>query len=165
MLAKLIISGLFGLLYGGLSYAAFIIEEIPDALRLALVVGLAAFGLLLLYLQLRENRMFRRFEQAEKLLPGQPIEVLTANVREGQRIAGTRIYLYTGEICLLSLEKRGPVLTRIPPDRIRSATMASNVEMHLDLSDGRTLLILSPRMEELIHHLRWMGCSIQQPRT
>ena len=40
MLAKLIMSTLFGLLYGCLGLLAFAVTDVPDAPRMALVVGL-----------------------------------------------------------------------------------------------------------------------------
>ena len=160
MLYMLFTSSLFGLLYGGLGYLAFAVFEVPDALRKALIVGLSAFGLLLLMMQLNENRMQRRFDKARTLLPGQPQAMLRINMRQGRQISRVIACLYSGEICLLCVEKKEPVLTRLTPDVIRTVVLDPPVELRLLLTDGRLLMCLSAQAEELARHMRLMGCTV-----
>ena len=163
MLAKLIMSTLFGLLYGGLGLLAFLATDVPDAPRMALIVGLASFGLCLLMLQLLEDRMNRRYARAEKQLPPNPLGIFPVNIREQKRITSSnRLYLYQNEIRLVNVDKQTPRFYRIPAENLTHATLNPPVELLLKLTDGHAILLLCPRMEELVRQLRCMGCPVTE---
>ena len=159
---KLLLSGIFGLIYGVIGY--FVLFDVPNAGRWALILGLGAFALLLLGMLLNESRRARRYAKAEKLLPCSPQLCAGAHFREGRKVSSVNVYVCGEELVLLNVEKRTPTLTRIPRDLLRSAEMDASVELRLTLTDGRVLLLLSPYMEVLIRHLRMIGWSISEPR-
>ena len=162
MLAKLIMSTLFGLLYGCLGLLAFAVTDVPDAPRMALVVGLAAFGMCLLMLQLMEDRAIRRYTKAEAQLPANPLAVIPANIRQSKRItSSSRMYLYPDEIYLVNVDKKQPRYYRIALKELKLATLHPPVEVLLKMADGRVLQLLTPRAEELLRHLRMGGCPVE----
>ena len=155
LLPKVIVSAFFATIYGLLSYVFFL--DLHDAWRWALICGLAAFSLLLLMMLLQDERRTRRYARAEKLLPCRPDFRVGANVREGRRVAGVRVYLCGNEVILIDVRKREPDVMRISRSLLRTAEAVSQVELHLTLMDGRKLLVLTPYMEPLIQHLRKAG--------
>lgn len=152
---KLVLSGLFGLLYAGVSY--FISMDLPDAGRWAAISGLSAFGLLLLTMLLNDQRRARRYERAEKTLPCTPSFRVGANLREGRRVASVNVCLCRDEVILVNVDKREPALTRLTRASLRRAELESPIQLTLELTDGRVLLLLSPYMEALIRELRKIG--------
>lgn len=157
---KLFISGIIGLIYGLLSY--FLLMDLPGAGRMALICGLGTFALLLLILLLNDSRMARRYERAEKLLPGAPHFRVGANLRENNKVSSVNVYLLPDEIVLLNVQKREPVLTRITRDALRRAALEPPVQLTLETTDGRVLQMLSPYMEELVRQLRMHGWIITE---
>ena len=154
LMPKLIISGLFGLFDGFISYFALLLMEDPEPVRFALIMGLAAFALMLLFLLLKEEMMARRFEKAEKLLPGQPQLYAGANLRQDRKIASVKMYIYRDEVYLINVHQREPIITRIARHNVSTAQMESTIQLNLTLNDGQVLMLLSPYMEALVHQLR-----------
>lgn len=152
---KLILSGFFGLLYAGISYLLFM--DLPDAGRWAAISGLSTFGLLLLMMLLNDQRRARRYERAERNLPCTPSFRVGANLREGRRVASVNVYLCRNEVILVNVAQKKPVLTRITRDNLRRAEVEPPIQLTLELTDGRVLLLLSPYMESLIRELRKIG--------
>lgn len=157
---KLLISGFFALIYGFLSY--LMLMDLPGAGRLALIFGLATFGTLLLVLLLRDNRLARRYEKAEALLPWEPEFQVGANMRRDNTIAGVTVYLRGDEMALLDVHKKEPVMLHIPRPLLKQAELTPPVELRLTLTDGAELRLLSPYMEQLIRELRRNGWYIEE---
>lgn len=157
---KLLLSAILGLIYGLASY--FILMDLPDAGRWALISGLSAFALVLLILLINDSRMARRYERAEKSLPVAPHFRVGANMREDKKVSSVNVYLCGSEMILLDVHKREPVTIRITRDMLSRAELSSSVQLALELSDDRTLLLLSPYMEALIRELRKMGWFITE---
>lgn len=157
---KLIIAGIFGLFDGLLSY--FFMMDLPDAPRWALISGLAAFGLLLLYMLLNDEVRARRYERAEKELPRLPSFRMGANLRTEKKVASVNVYLCGPEIVLINVSRREPVITRLPRHELRKLILVPPVELRLETCDGSRLLLLSPYMEELIRRLRQDGWPVDE---
>ena len=157
---KLLISGFFGLVYGFLSY--FLLSDLPGADRMALIIGLSIFGTLLLILLLRDNRMTRRYEKAEALLPWEPEFQVGANMRRDNRIASINIYLCGDEMALMDVHKKEPRMLHITPALLCKAELAPPVELRLTLNDDASLQLLTPYMEQLIRELRRNGWRIDE---
>lgn len=157
---KLLISGFFSLVYGFLSY--FLLMDLPGAGRLALIFGLATFGILLLVLLLRDSRQARRYEKAEALLPWEPEFQVGANMRRDNKLGGVNVYLRGDEMALLDVHKKEPVMIRIPRTQLQRAELDPPVELRLTLADGAELRLLSPYMEHLIRELRRNGWYIEE---
>ena len=155
LLPKVIIATFCSTLYGGLSY--FLLMDLPEAWRWALISGLACFSLLMLFMLLQDERLARRYQKAEKQLPCQPQFQVGVNIREERKVSSARLCLCENEVILVNVHRREPVLTRLPRHQLRTAENLSPVELRLTLMDGRTLLLLTPYMEELIRHLRRAG--------
>ena len=162
LMPKLLISGFFAFVYGLLSY--LMLMDLPGAGRLALIFGLATFGTLLLFLLLRDNRMARRYEKAEVLLPWEPEFQVGANMRRNNVVSGVNVYLKGDEMALLDVRKREPVMLHIPRTQLRKAELEPPVELRLTLLDGSELQLLSPYMEQLIRELRRNGWYIEELR-
>ena len=160
LIPKLFLSGILGLINGLSSY--FILMDLPDAGRWALISGLFGFGLVLLILLLNDSRMARRYEKAEKSLPVAPHFRVGANMREGKKVASINVYLCGSEMILLDAHHREPVMIRITRDALRRAELTSSVQLTIETTDDRTILLLSPYMEELIRQLRKMGWFITE---
>ncbi len=152
---KLFLSGILGLIYGLSSY--FILMDLPDAARWGVISGLGAFAVTLLILLINDSRMARRYEKAEKLLPAPPQFRAGANMREDRKVASVNLYLCDDELILLNVQKQTPVMIRITRETLRRAELEPPVQLTLETTDGRTLLLLSPYMEMLIRELRKMG--------
>ena len=163
LLPKVMISAVLATFYGLLSYIFFL--DLPDAWRWALISGLAAFSLLLLTMLLQDERRARRYQKAEKLLPCQPHFQVGANLREDKHVASVHVCLCQNEVILLCVQKREPLLMRISRSQLRTAELLSQVEMRLTLMDGRTLLLLSPYMEELTWQLRRIGWPVTDSKA
>ncbi len=157
---KLILSGFLGLLYAGVSY--YLLMDLPDAGRWAAISGLSAFGLLLLMLLLNDQRRARRYERAEEKLPCAPSFRVGANLREGRKVASVNVYLCQDEVILVNVDKKEPALTRLTRASLRRAELESPIQLTLELTDGRTLMMLSPYMETLIRELRRIGWFISE---
>ena len=149
---KLIIAGFFGLINALISY--FMMMDLPDAPRWSLISGLAAFGLLLLYMLLSDEVRVRRYEKAEKELPCPPTFRMGANLRTTQKVTSVNVYLCGAEIVLINVRRREPEITRLPRHELRKLILVPPVELRLETCDGSRLLLLSPYMEEFIRHLR-----------
>ncbi|MGN0754118.1 MAG: hypothetical protein ACI4ME_06630 [Aristaeellaceae bacterium] len=156
---KLLVSGIFGLLYAFISY--LFLWDLPDAGRLSAVVGLTAFALFLLWMLLKDERRARRFARAEKQLPCPPSFSAMANLRDGRRMAVVRVYLCGDEAVLVSVERKEPVLSRIRRESVHAAEATLPVQLKLALHDGRSLLLLCPDLENLVRELRKAGWSIR----
>lgn len=156
---KLFISGLFGLLYAGISY--IFLMDLPDAGRNAAMMGLGSFGLVLLVQLLRDERWARRFARAEKHLPCQPGYRAMVNLLDGWRMAVAGIYLCGDEVVLVSVERKEPVLSRIRRESVHAAEATLPAQLKLALHDGRSLLLLCPDLENLVRELRKAGWSIR----
>ncbi|MGN1368854.1 MAG: hypothetical protein ACI4WX_08305 [Aristaeellaceae bacterium] len=152
---KLFISGFFGLLYAGISY--IFLMDLPDAGRYAAMMGLGSFGLVLLVQLLRDERRARRFERAERSLPCPPSFRVGASMREGRQASGVNVYLCRSEVILVNVERREPVLIRLTRESLRRAVLDAPVQLTLELTDGRVLMLLCPYMEMLISELRKIG--------
>lgn len=162
MLAKLIMSALYGLLYGGLGALAFWVFDVPDIPRMSLIIFLTAFGACLLMTQLLEDRMYRRFKQAESRLPANPQAAIPVSIREGRKLSSSRAYLYEGEILLLNVTRREPRIDRVLLGRVKHAAHRPPMELLLELVDGRTWLLLSADIDVLLQHLQAMGCQVEE---
>lgn len=157
---KLLISGFFALIYGFLSY--FFLMDLPGAGRLSLCFGLATFGVLLLFLLLRERSFVRRYEKAEALLPWEPEFHVGANMRRDKTVAGVNVYLRGGEIVLLDVHKREPFMLHITRAQLLRAELDPPVELRLTLLDDTDIRLLSPYMEQLVRELRRNGWFIDE---
>ena len=160
LLSKVIISAFFSVMYGTLSY--FMLLDVPDAWRWALISGLGTFSMLLLFLLLQDERRTRRYARAEKQLPCRPHFQVGANCREDRKIASVRVCLCENEVILVNVQRREPALTRISRSQLRTAERVSQVELRLTLMDGRILLLLTPYMEELTRQLRRIGWPVME---
>lgn len=154
---KLVLSSVFGLFYGLLSYVTLLLLDDPEPGRFALIIGLGTFAVMLLILLLKDSRLARRYEKAEQLLPCPPEFSVGANFREDRRIASVNLYLCEGEMVLLNVHKQEPAMTRIPRADVRAAVLDSPVQLDLTLTDGRKLSLLTPYMEDLTRELRRNG--------
>ena len=157
---KLMISGFFALLYGFLSY--FFLMDLPGAGRLSLCFGLATFGVLLLFLLLRERRFVRRYEKAEALLPWEPEFHVGANMRRDKMIAGVNVYLRGSEMVLLDVHRKEPVMFHITRAQLLRAELDPPVELRLTTADGTETRLLTPYMEQLVLELRRNGWFIEE---
>lgn len=157
---KLLISGFFALVYGLLSY--LLLLDLPDAGRLSLVFALGTFGTILLFLLLRDDRMARRYRKALALLPWEPEFQVGANMRRDKVITGVNIYLRGGEMALMDVHKKAPVMHLITRAQLLKAELEPPVELRLTLSDGTETRLLSPYMEHLVKELRRNGWIIAE---
>ena len=160
---KLIIAGFFGLINALISY--FMMMDLPDAPRWSLISGLAAFGLLLLYMLLCDEVRVRRYERAEKELPCPPTFRMGANLRTTQKVTSVNVYLCGAEIVLIDVHRREPVITRLPRHELRQLTFVAPVELRLEKYDGARLLLLSPYMESCIRHLNKAAWPIDEHKA
>lgn len=159
---KLIYAGFFGLMYTAVSY--LFLWDLPDAGRWAAISGLTAFGLLLLLLLLNEERRARRFSRAEKQLPGKPEHCAAATMRQGRKATYVQLYLYRDELILLNADRKEPVITRIPREKLRRAEAKPPVSLALETTEGLTLALLCPALEELLRALRDAGWFVSVQR-
>lgn len=152
-------SGLFGLLYAGVSY--LLMMDSPDAGIYAAISGLSAFGILLLVLLLSDQRKVWRLGKAEKLLPCPPSFRVGAKLREENRISNIYVYLCRDELVLVNVDRKAPVLTRLCRENLRQIEVPSRIQLNLHTLDGRSLLLLCPDLENLVRELRKAGWSIR----
>lgn len=160
---KLVFSAVFGLIYGLIGY--FMMADLPDAWRWGLIFGLGVFGCTLLFQLIREDRLSRRYEKAERELPCEPQFRVGANLREGRGIAGICVYLCNGEMYLVNVRRKEPEVTCIHRFELRTARLNSVVQLDVTLRNGRTLNLLTPHMEELVRELRRYGWSISDNKS
>lgn len=160
---KLVMAAFLGLMDGLVNY--LVLMDLPDAGRWSLISGLAVFALALLFLLVRDDRMARRYERAEKSLPCEPQFRVGANLREERSIASVNVYLCSGEMVLINVNRKEPVMTRIRREEVRESRTEAHVQLDLLLRDGRRLRLITPYMEELAEQLRRHGWSISCEET
>lgn len=160
---KLVMAAFLGLTDGMLNY--LVLMDLPDAGRWSLISGLAVFALALLFLLVKDDRMARRYERAEKSLPCEPQFRVGANLREERRIISVNVYLCSGEMILLNVSGKTPMMTRIRREEVQESLMEAHVQLDLALRDGRRLRLITPYMEELVEQLRRHGWSISCEET
>ena len=160
LMPKLIFSGFFAVVYGFLSYIMMV--GLPGAGRLSLCFGLATFGVLLLFMLLRERLYLRRYEKAEARLPWEPEFQVGAKMRRDKTIVGVNVYLCGSEMALIDVHKKEPIVHLISRSQLRKAELEPPVELRLALTDGTETRLLSPYMQQLIQELRRNGWYVEE---
>lgn len=158
LLPKLLFSAVQGLFYGIVGY--FFMEDVLYAERWGLIFGLGAFACTLLIQLIRDDHRALRYEKAEASLPCEPEFRVGANLREEKGITSVNVYLCSGEMILINVSGKTPMMTRVRREEVHESQLEAHVQLDLALRDGRRLRLITPYMEELAEQLRRHGWSI-----